>query len=355
VTGFHPQVMAPGGAMGVYPKNNLKSQIPQVKRTHFHLLVVAHPVVSRGSIRINKYEPGGDSGVINGTYVYADITFLINLLMDFVILWAAAKLAGLRVVYRRIMMASVLGAVYSVGYLFPHLACWYDLPIKILFSCILIILAFWPSGWTDFKKAFLYFYGVSFVVAGAVMSSSYLFSSKGTFNFSYSWLLGGILCAFCLGKWGERYIVEKVIPGVMRFPVSLIFDGACCQGEGFLDTGNNLRDPLTQRPVIVVEYNLLRNCLPADVRAVLDASGNDDDYLEAMTSTTWANRLRVIPFTSIGKKHGLLPGLRCDDVIVETGDIPLVHRNLVVGIYRDRLSPEGKFQMLLPSEILLKE
>lgn len=294
--------------------------------------------------------------MISGNYVYADVTFLINLLMDLVILWTTAKLAGLRIVYQRIIMASLLGAIYAVGYLFPHLACWYQLPIKIIFSCILIILAFWPSDWGDFKKAFLYFYGVSFAVAGAVMGCSYLFKGGGAvFNFSYTWLLGGVLCAFCLGKWGERFIMEKVVPGVMRFPVRLFFDGVCCQGEGFLDTGNNLHDPLTCRPVIVVEYGLLRDCLPEDVRGVLDSVGDGTDYLEAMTATSWAHRLRVIPFTSIGKKHGLLPGLRCDDVVINTGHEPVSHRNIVVGIYRDKLSPEGKFQMLLPSEILQKE
>lgn len=289
-----------------------------------------------------------------GNCVYADVTFLVNLVMDFVILWATAKLAGFRIVYRRIAVASLLGAVYAVGYLFPQLANWYALPIKVIFSCILVIFAFWPAGWDDFKKLFMYFYGVSFVVAGAVMSSAYLFKPGTIFRFSYAWLLGGIFCAFCLGKWGERILAEKLVPGMMGFPVRVVFDGVSCGGEGFVDTGNTLQDPLTRRPVVVAEYSLIRDCLPEDVREVLDAAGEDGDCIQAMTTTSWAHRLRVIPFTSIGRPHGLMLGLRCDEVVIDTGYESVNRKNIVIGVYQERLSPEGKFQMLLPAEILLK-
>ena len=88
-------------------------------------------------------------------------------------------------------------------------------------------------------------------------------------------------------------------------------------GRGFLDTGNQLQDPLTQRPVVVAEYTLLREHMPKDVQEVLDAAGSVDDCLEAMTATSWSHRLRIIPFTSIGRRHGLLLGIRCDEVLVD--------------------------------------
>ena len=294
--------------------------------------------------------------MVSSSYVYADITFLINLVMDFMILWAAGKLAGLRIVFSRIMVASLLGAIYSMGYLFPHLAGWYGLPVKILFSCLLVILAFWPSGWNEFKKGFLYFYGVSFVVAGAVMASSYIFKNNfDLFKFSYAWLLGGLVIAWGLGQWGQKILGGEVAPGIMSFPVCLTFDGARCRGRGFLDTGNQLQDPLTQRPVVVAEYTLLREHMPKDVQEVLDAAGSVDDCLEAMTATSWSHRLRIIPFTSIGRRHGLLLGIRCDEVLVDIGCESVCHKNVVVGVYQEPLSPEGKFQMLLPYDILENE
>lgn len=48
-------------------------------------------------------------------------------------------------------------------------------------------------------------------------------------------------------------------------------------------------------------------------------------------------------------------GIRCDEVVVDTGYESVCHKNVVVGVYQERLSPEGKFQMLLPYDILENE
>ncbi|QGT99144.1 Sporulation sigma-E factor processing peptidase (SpoIIGA) [Candidatus Syntrophocurvum alkaliphilum] len=285
--------------------------------------------------------------------IYADLTFIINFVMDFCILWATAKLAGIKIVYKRLIIASIIGGLYAVGYLLPDMSQWYTLPLKIIFSCLLIILALWPKGWEEFKKAFLYFYAINFTVAGATIGISYLFhTNTQAATYSYLWLLGGILCAITIGIAGEKYFVKKVIPNLLRFNVKLKFGDLICNGEGFLDTGNGLRDPITNKPVVVAEYRLIKGCLPDDFINVLEKSNNETDMLEALADTSWASRIRLIPFTSIGKKHGLLVGVRADEILVETGDMDLVHKNVVVGIYKDILCAEGQYQMLIPSEIV---
>src|SRR5690606_17571400 len=125
---------------------------------------------------------------------------------------------------------------------------------KITFSVLLVIFALWPPDWTYFKKALLYFYGISFLVAGATIATSFLFhSNQYTFSFSYMWLLGGIFCALLIGIYGGKYLNQRIIPSLLRFRVQLRFGSSSCEGEGFLDTGNGLRDPLTNKPVLVAE------------------------------------------------------------------------------------------------------
>jgi stage II sporulation protein GA (sporulation sigma-E factor processing peptidase) len=127
-----------------------------------------------------------------------------------------------------------------------------------------------------------------------------------------------------------------------------------CQGEGFLDTGNGLRDPLSQRPVVVAEYELLKECFPDDCKLAMKNFRDDNDILQALSKSSWANRIRVIPFSSIGKKNGLMVGLRCDEIIVDPGKTNILYKNLVVGIYMDKLSAKDNYQLLIPSEILEK-
>ncbi|NLB87735.1 MAG: sigma-E processing peptidase SpoIIGA [Syntrophomonadaceae bacterium] len=290
---------------------------------------------------------------MNGPVVYADLTFVINFIMDFCILWATGKLSGIKISYPRLLVASTLGGIYAVGYLFPEMALWYSFPIKIIFSVLLVIFALWPPNWSYFKKALLYFYGISFLVAGATIASSFFFNSdQYAFSFSYIWLLGGIFCALLIGIYGEKYISKRIIPSLLRFRVHLKFAGSSCEGEGFLDTGNGLRDPLTNKPVLVAEYNLIRTCLPDDIKRVMDNPASEEEMLEQLTRCSWATRLRLIPFSSIGKRNGLLIGIRADEVTLINGNNSIFHKNIIVGIYLDKISNEGSYQMLIPSEII---
>jgi stage II sporulation protein GA (sporulation sigma-E factor processing peptidase) len=293
---------------------------------------------------------------MNKPEVYVDLVFFLNFIMDFLILWATARLAGIKVVYSRIGIAAFLGGVYAVAYIIPVLDFCYSLPAKIIFSCLLLLLAVRPRTIAEFKKAFLYFYAINFTVAGATIASSYLFNTHLTDgSFSYLWLVAGVVCTVLIGIYGEKYLRKNVIPQLLKFGVELRFNKKSCYGKGFLDTGNGLRDPLTNRPVVVAEYGFLRECLPDDLKTAMESSKDDNDMLDALTRSIWASRLRLIPFSSIGKKNGILVGVRADEILLNLGEKNVLHKNMVVGIYKDQLSPEGNYQMLIPAEIVEQE
>lgn len=288
-----------------------------------------------------------------GSRVYADITFLLNFIMDFLILWVTARLTGVPIAYLRIGIAALLGGVYAVGYLFPELSAAYSLPMKILFSVFMVVIAIWPRNWHDLKKSLLLFYGINFLVAGASIGFSYLVQSSNQADFSHWWwLLAGVSCALFLGIFGKNWLTNHLVPQLLKCPVQLTFDRYRCSGQGFVDTGNGLRDPLTNRPVIIAEYQLLKDCLPTDFQSALEDSQTQEEMLDKLSQSSWANRLRLIPFNSIGKKNGLLVGIRADEIKVALGQQNIEHSNMVIGIYQDKLSPEERYQLLIPCEIL---
>jgi len=290
---------------------------------------------------------------VDGPKVYADVTFAINLLMDFIILWVTARLAGSRVIYFRLFTAALLGAVYSVLYLYFAMTLYYSVPAKLLFSCLLLVIGLAPHSWTEFKKALVYFYGISFTVAGASIAASYLAAVPGQgFSFSYLWLLAGATFALLIGVFGEKYLLRRIVPNLLRFGVELRFGAHSCNGQGFLDTGNGLKDPLTKRPVVVAEYEFLKPCLPQDFQQAFDDNRDEDDILNRLSHSSWANRLRIIPFSSIGRKNGILVGVRADSILVNMGKKNVLHNNVVIGIYRDKLSQDGSYHLLIPSEIV---
>ena len=84
----------------------------------------------------------------------------------------------------------------------------------------------------------------------------------------------------------------------------------------------------------------------------MEDSRTQEEMLDRLSQSSWASRLRLIPFTSIGKKNGLLVGIRADDIRVSLGKNNVKHNNMVIGIYQDKLSPEEHYQLLIPLEIL---
>lgn len=287
--------------------------------------------------------------------VYLDITFMINFIMDFVILFATARLSGSSTNYYRITLAAFLGAVYACAALFWADTLAFGLPVKLGFSCLMLAVAFYPPEWRSFKRQMVYFYSISLFTAGAVMALPNLFRAMGNqVQPSLLWLAGAALLVVILGLTGGKYLVAKIVPGILTFDVEMRFESQKCSGCGFLDTGNSLRDPLTNRPVLVAEYSLLKECLPEDFQRAMEGNRNENEVVDHLAGSTWAHRLRLIPFQSIGQKNGILLGIRADEVLVNTGKKCIAHDNLVVALYRDRLSCDDSYRMLIPAAVLEK-
>lgn len=287
--------------------------------------------------------------------VYADLTFLINFTMDFLILWATASMANIPVIWSRIISGSFLGAAYAVFYLIYADFFLFSLPGKIIFSAVFVVIVMRPHDWQQFKRVFFYFYAVSFTMAGASLAVSYvLHYQSASLSFPYVALLGGVATAIFIIHQAEQYVSDHVLPALLNYQVELHFGQEVCRAKGFLDTGNGLKDPLSQRPVLVAEYEVLKDCLPNDFCAAFEKYQNENELLENLGQSSWAHRLRLIPFSSIGKKNGLLIGIRSDEVCLQSGQRSIACKNMVVGIYREKLSQSGAYQLLIPSDVLTK-
>ena len=66
-----------------------------------------------------------------------------------------------------------------------------------------------------------------------------------------------MLAALAIGMFAGRY-QRAFIAWSVEIPVVLRFGKQHCTGHGFVDTGNALKDPLTSKPVIVAEYELIK-------------------------------------------------------------------------------------------------
>lgn len=300
--------------------------------------------------------------------IYLDVYFAINLIMDYVILWTVAKLGRFRASPTRLLIGALAGSIFSALGIIGLVPIWGPESFywKLLISVLMALMTFMPLGWVQILYSIGYLYLVTFLVGGAIVGAISMFSSpfyrlgaiRGVSSFlvdvKYPWLIVGITVAWIFARWGIPFLQKNVFQSLFRVPVILRFGEHAFPTYALVDTGNNLKDPLTQKPVMIVEYDLLEPLLPEEARKQFEVDGEPDaqEIAAILGQTGLASRVRLIPFSSIGKSQGLLLGLRPDEVVVVHDRKPIKIRGVILGVYRKRLSPGGEYRALLHPQIL---
>ena len=142
--------------------------------------------------------------------------------------------------------------------------------------------------------------------------------------FFWTFLLAG-------GYFGVRYLLAAVWSAKKErdpfYRVTLCYQGKEGTVTAFLDTGNRLKEPVTKRPVHILTYE------------------------EGIKLCETVPSFIYIPFSSIGMKNGMLPGIFLDSMTVEKDGKAMVVEKPLIAIVREPLSPDNAYQMLLNETI----
>lgn len=218
------------------------------------------------------------AAAVHTTYtVYADVLFLENLVMNFIIISAASmltkKLFGEEASPLRRLIAAATGALYAVfTVILPSgagklLSSFFG---KAVLSVLLVYIAFFPKKIYFMLKELLVFCFTGFVFAGTSIAVTYL-GVPGTIvgnGFMITSLPSGYATIFLTV--GIGYISLTLIVASLKRAcinaesyVSLYieFNGNGIWVPALVDTGNELRDPLTGTPVIIVESKAIQKYL----------------------------------------------------------------------------------------------
>ena len=166
-------------------------------------------------------------------------------------------------------------------------------------------------------------------------------------------LLG--LAAFLGSCKGFNALQKKgLLENIFKIPVLILTESKKLKVDKLLDTGNQLEDPMTGHPVIVVEYSLLKPLLPMRLHPFFEADGDADiwEILSSLSGCGAASRFSAIPFQSLGKTKGLLLGYRPDEILLEQHGRKPCAVKAVLAIYRKSLFPGGSCQALLGPNLL---
>ncbi|MCC5911873.1 MAG: sigma-E processing peptidase SpoIIGA [Clostridiaceae bacterium] len=296
--------------------------------------------------------------------IYAEYVFLENFIMNFIILSLTGRFAKYSTSKVKLTIAAAISALYAFIIFFPSLRFLFSIVMKLACSMIIIILAFTPDKFKDFFRLLGVFYLITLVFGGAGFAIFYFSNfngiiSNGVFyitdismkNIFIACGVAYILINFC---WG--YIQKQITKEKIFMKVKIEINGTVTEVTGMVDTGNSLVDPISQYPVIIVEYDAIVEILPEEIQSLFSDKGipNLADMTLILSNSKWMTRMRMIPYNALGTDHGMLVGFKPDGVYLEkeeASDIKNV-KNIVVAIYNRKLSKAGEYRALLHPDLV---
>lgn len=299
-----------------------------------------------------------------GMVVYLDLIFLMNFAIDGALLQTTAWTRHIKGHTLRIILSAFIGASYVVLMFFPELSFLYTLLVKCLFSVLMIITAFGFKSLQYFMRNLLSFYVVNFVAAGGILGIHYLLQSQ-------SQVMNGILysqtggAAFRL-KVGLAVVlvgfaaVLFIYRGVNRSAkerqrvtdylaeVRIYMDEVESICTGLIDTGNQLYDPLTRTPVMVMETSLWKEHLPEAWLAKIRLS-EADQIVAAMEEgeCRWQDRIRLVPFRGVNRGMQFMLAFKPDRVVIVHNETESVSERVLLGLDGGKLSSDGSYQAII--------
>ena len=138
--------------------------------------------------------------------IYIDIVLIENLIMNYIILFTTAVVLKIKVNHIRLILASLLGAGYSIIAYMGIIKVYSSIIFKIILSVLIIYIAFNPQNIKKMCKDLLLFYLVSFVFGGAAFALIYIIKPQnilmknGLFLGTYTLktVMLGAVVAFCI-------------------------------------------------------------------------------------------------------------------------------------------------------------
>ena len=293
--------------------------------------------------------------------IYVDVVLIENLLMNYIIIFATGTILKIKIKQIRIILASLLGAIYTIIAYISNLRIYSNFFLKFILSLVMIYIAFNPRNIKKLFKFILIFYLTSFVFGGAAFALIYIVKPQEILknnglvlnSKSLKVIFISAVIAFVIIIIAFRVVKNKMSAKDMYCHIKIKLNQKEIETKAIIDTGNFLKEPITNTPVIVVEHTLLYECIPKEILNHLEnILGGDFSGIPEKIKEEYMPKLKVIPFSSLGKQNGMLVGIKAEEIVIENEEENKTKQNVIIGIYNKSLTKRGEYRALLGIELM---
>ncbi len=251
---------------------------------------------------------------------YADVFFLTNFYLDFLAVYTVSEILKQKKKPLRYLICCAFSSLIGcVLFLVIQNYDIYLLCIHFIVNPGMVICCFFPAGKRIYGKAFCLMYFVILLLGGSV-EWLYITITDGRY-YELSLILTLIPVIVFL------YILRRKRKNVHCFcQVWIEHQGKRIALQALYDTGNRLIDPYVKEPVHIISKEIYESLKGGEAFAV-----------------------RLVPFSSVGRKDGLLEAFTVDSIQIEWEDAKAVLSPAVLAAAEETLFKNRSYQMILNS------
>ena len=145
--------------------------------------------------------------------------------------------------------------------------------MKILLSIVIIYISFTPKSLKEIIKMISLFYLTSFIFGGAALAMIYI-SNFGKISIQNGLIIGnytiftitlGSLTAILVVIISFKFIKSKISKNDLLCYITIKINKSKVKTQAIIDTGNFLKEPITNIPFIIIEHSLLYGVISNEI------------------------------------------------------------------------------------------
>jgi len=246
--------------------------------------------------------------------IYIDYVLIINFVFDLLLLLGVSTILKRKTNINRVIIGAFFGSL-TILLLFIKINNFELFLIKLLISIFMIIITFGFKNIKYFFKNISFLYILGFILGGILYGINNQFSYKNvglifinkgiSINIIFILIISPIIIYFYIK---EMNSLKNNYNNYYKIRINL--ENKEYKFIGFLDTGNKLKDPYYNRPIILIDSNKINIKNPKKI---------------------------LIPYQTITEK-GLLECTMIDKIYIENIGI---RKNILLGFIKDNITIDG--------------
>lgn len=259
--------------------------------------------------------------------IYIDVLFFSNMLINSIIIFCSGLVMRERLRLIKIIAGGAVSALYSVIMFFPHTYILFTLAGKILFTTLFVMIFFRCGNIKALIKRLAVFFAVSLIFCG--FSYFFVYQMNGVIsngvpylNMSLKWLLISILIAFIIIKIFISSCLRRHDIDIQEAAIKI--KGNLINVKILSDTGCELKEPISGKPVILVSGKLR-------------LSGGRLVYMNTVTDSGYTYVHKADEITCAGSKY------RIDK------------NNCYIGFVDTKFSSDNLYNAVAPPEVFFEK